>query len=70
MVALKFVAEHLGCFANRCFKMGKILHVLCTGCNTVNLALPLKAAIEEAAWPTVWFMGTRDVWPGDLACLP
>ena len=50
--------------------VGKTLHVLLLGCNTVNLVLPLHqklSAIRPEALGSVWMLATSDVWPGDLS---
>ena len=63
------LATHLAAFACRVHDVGKTLHVLLTGCNTVNLVLPLHqklSAIRPEALGSVWMLATSDVWPGIL----
>ena len=48
-------------------KAGKVLHIFGLGCNTVNLVVPVKSNISEAASKSVWFLCTNHVWPSDLA---
>ena len=69
-VPLANLATHLAAFACRVHDVGKTLHVLLTGCNTVNLVLPLHqklSAIRPEALGSVWMLATNDVWPGDLS---
>ena len=69
-VPLANLATHLAAFACRVHDVGKTLHVLLTGCNTVNLVLPLHqklSAIRPEALGSVWMLATSDVWPGDLS---
>lgn len=69
-VPLAYVATHLAAFACRVHDVGKTLHVLLTGCNTVNLVLPLHqklSAIRPEALGSVWILATSDVWPGDMS---
>mgnify|MGYP001040986653 CR=1 FL=1 len=69
-VPLANLATHLAAFACRVHDVGKTLHVLLLGCNTVNLVLPLHqklSAIRPEALGSVWMLATSDVWPGDLS---
>ena len=69
-VPLANLATHLAAFACRVHEVGKTLHLLLTGCNTVNLVLPLHrklSAIRPEALGSVWMLATSDVWPGDLS---
>jgi len=69
-VPLANLATHLAAFACRVHDVGKTLHLLLTGCNTVNLVLPLHrklSAIRPEALGSVWMLATSDVWPGDLS---
>jgi hypothetical protein len=69
-VPLVNLATHLAAFACRVHDAGKTLHLLLTGCNTVNLVLPLHqklSAIRPEALGSVWMLATNDVWPGDLS---
>lgn len=69
-VPLANLATHLAAFACRVHDAGKTLHLLLTGCNTVNLVLPLHqklSAIRPEALGSVWMLATNDVWPGDLS---
>lgn len=61
------VAATLKQLAERCAAQGKYLHVLATGCNTIQLAAPLKVQVPETAQPYVWMLCTSEVWPSDLA---
>ena len=69
-VPLANLATHLAAFACRVHDLGKTLHLVVTGCNTVNLVLPLHqklSAIRPEALGSVWMLATSDVWPGDLS---
>jgi hypothetical protein len=66
-VSHESVAATLRPLAERCAAQGKYLHVLATGCNTIQLAPPLKARIPQTAQPYVWLLCTSEVWPSDLA---
>jgi hypothetical protein len=51
--------------------LGKTLHVLLTGCNTIYLVLPICQKLDAlccAAKGSVWVLATNSVWPGDMSC--
>lgn len=67
---LATLATHIAALACRVHDREKTLHVLLTGCNTVNLVLPLRqklSAICPEALSSVWILATNAVWPGDLS---
>ena len=69
-VPLLAMAETIGKLAVRLHEAGKVLHVLLTGCNTVNLVLPVCTHIDGLcpdARKSVWVLATKSVWPGDLS---
>jgi hypothetical protein len=67
MVPYGFVAECIAPLANKCAAMGKELHLLLTGCNTVNICPALLAQLPKPSHKSVWILCTSTKWPGDLA---
>ena len=47
--------------------MGKVCHLLCTGCNTIGVVRHLKEQIPLEHQSIVYVLCTTDVWPGDLS---
>jgi hypothetical protein len=69
-VPIPAMAETIGKLAVRLHGLGKLLHLLLTGCNTVSLVLPICKHIDgmcAAAKQSVWVLATNSVWPGDLS---
>ena len=69
-VPLPAIAETIGKLAVRLHRAGKLLHVLLTGCNTVNIVLPICKHIDNTcpdAKKSVWVLATNAVWPSDLS---
>ena len=69
-VPIPTIAEPIGKLAVRLHEAGKLLHVLLTGCNTVNVVLPICKHIDGLcpdAKQSVWVLATNSVWPGDLS---
>lgn len=69
-VPLAAMGEAIGKLAVRVHVAGKSLHVLLTGCNTINLVLPVCTFLDgtcPAAKQSVWMLATNSVWPGDLS---
>lgn len=69
-VPIPAMAETVGKLAIRIHKAGKLLHLLMTGCNTVNMVLPICKHIDGMcpdAKKSVWVLATNSVWPGDLS---
>ena len=67
IVPLARIAQPLAALGARCHRAGKVLHVLLTGCNTVNLVLPVWNLLPEEARSSVWILATNSVWPGDMS---
>jgi hypothetical protein len=67
MVPYGFVAECIAPLANKCAAMGKELHLLLTGCNTINICPALLAQLPKPSHKSVWILCTSTKWPGDLA---
>lgn len=67
MVPYAFVASCIAPLADRCAAMGKELHLLMTGCNTINICPALLAAVPKPSQKSVWILCTSTKWPGDLA---
>jgi hypothetical protein len=67
LVPYAFVASCIAPFANKCAAMDKELHLLLTGCNTINICPALLAAVPKPAQKNVWLLCTSTKWPGDLA---
>jgi hypothetical protein len=69
-VPLAVVAENIAKLAVRAFELGKQFHLLLTGCNTVNVVLPICKQVDRfdaAAKQSIWVLATNSVWPGDLS---
>ena len=69
-VPLNVMAGHIARLGKRCQTLGKTLHLLLTGCNTVNLVLPICEKLDSlcpAAKCCVWVLATNSVWPGDMS---
>ena len=69
-VPIPAMAEVIGKLAVRLHALGKLLHLLLTGCNTVNVVLPICKHIDSIcaeAKQSVWVLATNSVWPGDLS---
>jgi hypothetical protein len=63
-VPIPAMAETIGKLAVRLHGLGKLLHLLLTGCNTVNLVLPICKHIDgmcAAAKQSVWVLATHSV---------
>ena len=73
LVPLDFIADQLATLGARCHAAGKVLHCLLTGCNTINLVLPVCSKLDalgaSEAKSSVWMLATSSVWPGDLSAL-
>ena len=70
LVPLVVIAEKIANLAQKCHTLGKTLHILLTGCNTVNLVLPLCHQLDSLcpeAKSSVWLLATQSVWPGDMS---
>ena len=66
-VPVDVVASCIAPLADKCASLGKELHILLTGCNTISLVAPLKKRIADSSHACVWVMCTTEVWPTDVA---
>ena len=67
MVPLARIAAPIAALGARCHHLGKVLHVLLTGCNTMNLVLLVRNLLAEEARSSVYVLATNTVWPGDMS---
>jgi len=67
MVPNARIAAPLAALGDRCHLLGKVLHVLLTGCNTRGVVLLVRDLLAEEARSSVWVLATNTVWPGDLS---
>lgn len=63
------LAKAIAPLADRCFRMGKELHVLLIGCNTIKAIPALKRAIPPNAQEVVTVLCTSEVWPSDCSTM-
>ena len=63
------LAGHIAPLAIKCEQMGKELHVLLLGCNTIKAVPALKKAIPANAQGVVTLLCTSEVWPSDCSTM-
>lgn len=63
------LARDIAPLADRCFRMGKELHLLMIGCNTIKAVPALKRAIPANAQGSVTVLCTSEVWPSDCSTM-
>ena len=66
-VPYSLVAGKLGALAARAKEVGKELHLILAGCNTVGLVSHLHKATPDPCRSHVWVVCTNEVWPSDVA---
>lgn len=65
----KTLAKAIAPLADRCFRMGKELHLMLIGCNTIKAVPHLKRAIPANAQGVVTVLCTSEVWPSDCSTM-
>ena len=68
-LAHKTVAQYIAPLATKCASMGKELHVLLLGCNTINTVTALKREIRPEEQKVVTVLCTSDLWPSDCSTM-
>jgi hypothetical protein len=66
-VGYDFLASCIAPLAEKCAALGKELHLILTGCSTINACPALLQAVPELSRKSVWVLCTSTVWPGDIA---
>ena len=62
-----YVAACIKPLAEKCAASDKELHIILTGCNTINVCPQLKELVPEPCQSSVWVLCTSTKWPGDIA---